>query len=222
MSGSSCRGCVRLLPWAAALFLWVGSAAAHPHGWIDLQVTVLLDEDGAILGLRENWLFDETYSAFATDGFDEDGDGAPDIGLLQALAAENLTQLRTWDYFTEIRASSGPVVVPEATEATTAYAGGRIYMAFTLLFDSPVPRDGQPLSYAIFDPTYMAAMEHLPEGDGLRLEGGPPGCTASIEEAQPDPDVVAYALSLDITQTSDDTLGAQFAQWVTISCRDAP
>ena len=59
-------------------------------------------------------------------------------------------------------------------------------------------------------------------GDGLRVEGGPPGCTASIEEAQPDPDVVAYALSLDITQTSDDTLGAQFAQWVTISCRDAP
>ena len=217
-----CRGLRGKLLAAMVLLASSASALAHPHGWIDLQVTVLLDEDGAVLGVRENWLFDDTYSAFATEGFDTDGDGAPDPQLLQALAVENLSQLRAWNYFTEIRAQTGNLSIPEATDATTAFAGGRLYMAFTLLFDEPVPRDSQPLAYAIFDPTYMAAMTYIPDGEGLRLEGGPPGCSAAITDAEPDPDVVAYALSLDVTQTSDTSLGAQFAQWVTISCRDAP
>jgi ABC-type uncharacterized transport system substrate-binding protein len=213
---------VRLLLPSLAIVLWSGSAGAHPHGWIDLQVTILLDESGAVRGLRESWLFDEVYSAFATEGMDGDGDGMPDAENLQALTAVNLQQLGTWDFFTEVRAGAGSVAVPEATDATTAFAGGRLYMAFTLLFEEPVPRDAQPFSYAIFDPTYMAAMAHLPEGDGVRLEGGPPGCAVSIKDAEPDPDIVAYALSLDVTQTTDDSLGAQFAQWVTVSCRDAP
>lgn len=213
---------VRLLLPGLVLLLWSAAAGAHPHGWIDLQVTVLLDESGAVIGLRENWLFDEVYSAFATEGMDGDGDGAPDPENLQALTAVNLQQLAEWDYFTELRAGSGSIAMPEAREATTAFASGRLYMAFTLLFDEPVLRDGQPFSYAIYDPTYMAAMAHLPDGEGVRLEGGPPGCTVSIKDAEPDPDIVAYALSLDITQTTDDSLGAQFAQWVTVSCIDAP
>lgn len=212
---------MRLLLAAGALLLWSGIVQAHPHGWIDLQVTVLLDEDGAVRGLRESWLFDEVYSAFATDGFDRDGDGAPDGDLLQGLAAENLAQLRAWDYFTEARAGNGALVIPDATDASTAFAGGRLYMAFTLLFDEPVPPGDQPFSYAIFDPTYMAAMTHIADADGLRLEGGPPGCSASIRDAEPDPAIVAYALSLDATQNTDTSLGAAFAQWVTISCRDA-
>lgn len=206
-----------------ALLPWPPSAAfAHPHGWIDVQVTVLLDESGAILGLREAWLFDETYSAFSTEGFDADGDGVPDPEHLQQLAAVNLAQLREYDYFTEVADGAGPVVVPDASEASTAFDGGRLYMAFTLRFAEPVPREAQPLRYAVFDPFYLAAMAHLPDGDGIRLEGGPPGCTVRIDEADPDPDTVAYALSLDITQATDDSLGAQFAEWVTVSCTDAP
>lgn len=205
-----------------AIMANAGPVAAHPHGWIDLQVTVLLDEAGAVTGIRENWLFDETYSAFATEGFDADGDGAPDPSHLQALTAENLHQLREFDYFTEVTDASGRLVLPEATDATTAFAGGRLYMAFTLSFAEPVPVDRQPLRYAIFDPFYMAAMLHLPDGEGIRLEGGPPGCSVEILEADPDPAVVAYAMSLDITQTTDDSLGAQFTERVAVSCADAP
>lgn len=214
----------RLLPaLLATLALWPwGPAAAHPHGWIDIQVTVLLDESGAVLGLREAWLFDEVYSAFATEGFDGDGDGLPDPERLQELAAVNLQQLREYDYFTVVTDGDGHVPVPDATDARTAFGGGRIYMAFTLLFDEPVPREAQPLRYAVYDPFYLAAMSHLSDGEGIRLEGGPPGCLVRIEAADPDPALVAYALSLDITQATDDSLGAQFAEWVTISCIDAP
>jgi len=199
-----------------------GPAAAHPHGWIDVQVTVLLDDSGAVVGLREAWLFDEVYSAFATEGFDGNGDGEPDPERLQELAAVNLQQLREYDYFTVITAAGGELSVPDVTDPTTAFGSGRIYLAFTLMFDEPVPREAQPLRYAVFDPFYLAAMAHLPDGEGIRLEGGPPGCIVRIDEADPDPDVVAYALSLDITQATDDSLGAQFAEWITVSCTDAP
>lgn len=196
-------------------------AAAHPHGWIDIQVTVLLDADGAVLGLREAWLFDEVYSAFATEGFDGDGNGLPDPDRLRELTAANLEQLRAYDYFTELADAAGGIAVPDATEAATAFEGGRLYMAFTLLFAEPVPRGAQPLRYAIFDPFYLAAMAHLPDGEGIRLDGGPPGCTVRIDAADPDPATVAYALSLDVTQNTDDSLGAQFAERVTVSCADA-
>ena len=52
-------------------------ADAHPHAWIDVRVTVLFDGDGAITGLRQSWLFDEFYTAFATEGLDGDGDARP-------------------------------------------------------------------------------------------------------------------------------------------------
>jgi ABC-type uncharacterized transport system substrate-binding protein len=194
---------------------------AHPHGWIDIQVTVLVDQSGAILGLRESWLFDEIYSAFATEGFDGDGDGAPDPERLQELAAVNLHQLREYDYFTEVSTASGALAIPDAVDASTAFGSGRLYIAFTLLFEEPIPRADQPVRYAIFDPYYLAAMSHLADGDGIRLEGGPPGCTVSMAEADPDPALIAYAFSLDITQAIDNSLGAQFAERVTVSCVDA-
>ena len=197
-------------------------AHAHPHGWIDIQVTVLLDDEGAVLGLRQSWLFDEMYSAFATEGFDSDGDGMPDMDHVAALVEANLMQLREYDYFTEAASAGAPLAIPDATDAVANFAGGRLFMAFTLLFDEPVARAAQPFTYAVFDPFYMAAILHLPDGEGIRLEGGPAGCIARIDEAEPDPAVVAYALSLDVNQNTDDSLGSLFAERVTVSCADAP
>jgi len=199
-----------------------GTARAHPHGWIDIQVTVLLDEEGAVLGLRQNWLFDEMYSAFATEGYDSDGDGIPDMEHVVALVEANLMQLREYDYFTEAASADGPLAIPDATDAVANFAGGRLFMAFTLKFDEPVASAAQPFTYAVFDPFYMAAILHLPDGEGIRLEGGPAGCIARIDDAEPDPAVVAYALSLDVNQNTDDSLGALFAERVTVSCADAP
>ncbi|MBT5298977.1 MAG: DUF1007 family protein [Rhodospirillaceae bacterium] len=38
------------------------SARAHPHAWIDLRSTVHLNGDGQIVGIEQEWLFDNFYT----------------------------------------------------------------------------------------------------------------------------------------------------------------
>ena len=87
----------KAIPIALAVFfaflLAAAPARAHPHAWIDLKTTVLFDDQGRVTGLRQRWVFDEVYSMFAIDGFDNDGDGQPDDEMLWKLAVVNLESL---------------------------------------------------------------------------------------------------------------------------------
>ena len=63
--------------WALVVALLVGAqpAMAHPHVWTVIRNTVVAGPDGKITGLKVDWTFDETYSGFALEGLDANGDG---------------------------------------------------------------------------------------------------------------------------------------------------
>ncbi len=42
-------------------------ARAHPHAWIDLRSTVVLDAAGRVTAIEQQWLFDQFYTVFVTD-----------------------------------------------------------------------------------------------------------------------------------------------------------
>ena len=44
-------------------------AIAHPHIWVTTRAEVVV-ENGAIVAIRHNWIFDEYYSRTAIDGLD--------------------------------------------------------------------------------------------------------------------------------------------------------
>jgi ABC-type uncharacterized transport system substrate-binding protein len=196
----------------------VSPAAAHPHGWIDVWSTVLFDESGQPSAIREVWLFDEYYSAFAVEGLDEDGDGEPDRAGLAALLQENMTNLEAYDYFTRIESDGVPVPIGPATEMSSQMHGDRLQMTFVVPFAQQDLAPGDAFTYAVFDPTYYIAMLHADAADAVRLEGAPEGCTHQLAEPRPDPEAVALASMLDQTQSGGDGLGAQFAETVTIRC----
>ena len=54
---------------ALSIYIAIGSstAQAHPHVWIDLTGTVVLDDAGRITAIEQQWLFDPLYTVFATD-----------------------------------------------------------------------------------------------------------------------------------------------------------
>ena len=92
-------------PLVAALLLGMalaGPAAAHPHVWVVGNTDVLFDAQGRISGLRQNWSFDDMYSAFATQGVGEKG---KPIGreALAPLAQTNVESLAEFGYFTAAR-----------------------------------------------------------------------------------------------------------------------
>ncbi|HMN74397.1 MAG TPA: DUF1007 family protein, partial [Rhodoblastus sp.] len=77
---------------AALVALLARPALAHPHVWVAARATVLFDKEGRIAGIRNDWTFDEMYSAFATQGLGQDGK-PPTREELQPLAKTNIESL---------------------------------------------------------------------------------------------------------------------------------
>jgi ABC-type uncharacterized transport system substrate-binding protein len=192
-----------------------GPAAAHPHAWFDVAVEVLFTADGRIAALRETWLLDEFYTAFATEGTETGPDGRPSQQTLDDILHENMTNLADYGYFTEIRSGGALVDTAAPREMATRLDGDRIRMQFVLPMASPV---APPVVYAVFDPTFYIDMTHKEGTGSIRLVGAPEGCTVRLEHPQPTFDEIMLAASLDQTATSDDTLGILFAEKAEVSC----
>ncbi|MGF1624687.1 MAG: DUF1007 family protein [Alphaproteobacteria bacterium] len=214
------RGWGRMALGAAVLGLSVlasDPAAAHPHGWIDVRSALVFDDRGRAVALRQVWLFDAFYSAFAVEGLDQDGDGKPDQAGLAALLRENMTNLQAYDYFTRVESGGAPVAFAPVNEMSSRMRGDRLEMRFTIAFAAPAEADGDGLTYAIFDPTYYIEMLHV-DADAVQLVDAPEGCAFLLVEPGPDPEAIALAAMLDRTESGGDDLGAQFAETVTVRC----
>jgi ABC-type uncharacterized transport system substrate-binding protein len=207
----------------AALLATPGPAQAHPHAWIDVSTELRFDESGAVTAIRETWLFDEYYTVFAVQGLDADGDGKPDPDKLAELLEINLTNLAEYDYFTRVWAGGERLEVEPAVEGTNAMRDGRLEMSFLLPLRTPAAADGGKLVYKIFDPTYYIEMLHRDTEQAVELRDAPEGCTASVERGDPPLEAIGLATSLDSsvqgeTSYGDKSLGALFAETVTVSC----
>lgn len=202
----------------ASIALGSVSAHAHPHAWIDVSSAVLFDQKGQAVALEQVWLFDEYYTAFAVEGLDEDGDGAPDPDGLAALLRENMTNLADYDYFTLVESGGAQEPLGAVTEMSSRMQGDRLEMRFVVHFAAPQLAKDSSFSYAIFDPTYYIEMLHFAGDDAVRLVGAPSGCSVARSIAEPDAETMAFAAMLDQTQSAGSGLGIQFAETVTVQC----
>lgn len=194
-----------------------GPATAHPHTWIDVTVEVVFDQ-GKVVGLRQTWLFDDYYTAYATEDMDADGDGQPDARRLRALLETNMRNLAEYGYFTRVSRGGNEVPFAEVTEMSSRMAGTRLEMSFLLPLAAPLDADEPGMVYGIFDPTYYIEMLHAETRDAIRLTGAPAGCSTKLDKPNPTAEATTLAASLDRLQSAGDTLGAIFAERVTIRC----
>lgn len=192
-------------------------AAAHPHAWIDLRSTVVLDGDGRVIGIEQEWLFDDFYTVFIIEGADSAA-GAQKKALT-ALAETNLQNLRAYDYFTEVQAGGAKVSLGTVSEFESELRNGRLWMRFVVPFAAPIDSSTKRLSFAVFDPTYYVEILHL-KGDVIAFRGPlANGCTGWIVPPNPSTDVVMLAQALDRDAKPDNTLGSIFAERVEVSCQ---
>ena len=101
--------------WGAALVglvlaLGATPASAHPHIWVTMRSQVVF-ENGAIVGLRHAWTFDEYYSATAIDGLDTNKDGIYSREELAELGKVNVEALKDFGYFTFPRLGGAEVAL---------------------------------------------------------------------------------------------------------------
>ncbi len=203
----------------AALVLMPSRAHAHPHVWVKVQTQILHDQEGRVTGLRHIWTFDEFYSAFATQGLDKDGDGTFNQAELEPLAAENVSSLSEFGYFTFVKADGKAQARAEPQDYRLDEVEGILTLQFTLPLKTPLDPVKRKLTFQVFDPTYFVAFDFDKANPVMLASTAPPACQAKFEgtqTAQAKPSDMNEAFFSALDASSD--YGSQFARTVAIDC----
>ncbi|MDH4574511.1 DUF1007 family protein [Salinicola acroporae] len=201
------------------------AALAHPHGWVDMSVEGVFDDQGNLTALRQRWRMDPFYSQVVMEEMATVKDGTSMAQRLDALGLEIRNNLATQHNLTNITLDGQPVAQGDVTDTNTDYRDDRLVYEFVLPLSTPQRLAGHTLSYRIFDPTYYIEMVHEANEDGsqplpdaLTLDHPPAGCTTRIVKATPDPQKVMEAAMLDKGENGEPNLGRFFAETGEITC----
>ncbi len=211
----------------AVLFLFLGAlsaftsqyAHAHPHEFVTMRVEVKFNDEGKLSGFQYFWQFDEFFSAYAIEGQDKNKNGKADQEELDALIVEILGNIEPAGYFTAFDGNHLTPKLGTAEPVKVSYSNRQLELTFNVPFKNPVSLKKNTMRYAIYDSQFYIAMHHDPDDVPVFLVNPPKGCSWKLDEAAPDEDTVAYASSLGKSDSSGFDLGAQFAEWVSISCK---
>jgi len=140
--------------------------------------------------MREHWLFDKMYSAYASRDYNPNKNGKFEAKDLLPLAKENISNLKDYNYFTVLEDKDGKAIKfkdvqdiasefetppPTSKKNVVIYAVPKgvkpdddktlagtqqIAMDFTVEFTEPIDLRKQTATYRIYDPTYYTDMTH--------------------------------------------------------------
>jgi len=177
--------------WAVALLLAAtlaflpAVAAAHPHVWVTVRSKIGFSADGKVASVIHDWVFDEMYSSFATQGLAKPGELVT-REIFAPLARQNAGGLAEIGYFTTLKiggkaAEFGPVKdgdywMEERPDHLVAFH-------VDLHLKTPTA-PGQYFSLLVADPEYFIDFEY-DDNDPIALVAAPSGCSASIAKPKP-------------------------------------
>ncbi len=194
-------------------------AFAHPHVWVEARAQVMFDKTGAFDGIRNTWVFDEEYSAFAVMGLEKNGKLASPQDLAP-LAETNVSSLAEFDYFTFAKSGGQRLKFGKPVDYTLEERPDkRVVLRFTLPVSEPT-RIKRFLSFQIYDPTYFVDFE-MAATDPVAMASPPDGCSQSVLGANPlvvaQGQKTAQGFDSGLTAPSED-FALKMASRVIIAC----
>jgi ABC-type uncharacterized transport system substrate-binding protein len=180
---------VRQRNWSiVALSLALGLAAvtparAHPHVWITVKSQIAFTPDGKVSAVIHDWVFDEMYSSFATQGL------APAGQLVKKeqfapLAKENAGSLAEIGYFTTLKIAGTSMDFGNVTDYWMQERPDHLVeFHVTIPLKTPT-RITKFLTLRVADPEYFIDFEY-DDKDPISLVSAPSGCTATVAKPKP-------------------------------------
>ncbi len=159
------------------------SAFAHPHVLVDARVSVIIDSEQRVTGLRQIWTLDESFSAFAKQGLDTDGDGKFSREELAPLAEVNITSLAEFRWFTYGNYDGRRLSFQRPSDYHLEHddATGRLTLHFTIALQTPASTTGGPgVLLRVFDPEYFVAIALEDGDDVVTRSGGSQDCRLAV------------------------------------------
>jgi ABC-type uncharacterized transport system substrate-binding protein len=199
------RYCRRLFPLClllSAIAAGPSPAAAHPHVWVDADVTLTF-KDRKIDAMQVTWIFDEIFTASAIEDFDSRHTGRLDAEGLKRLVAQSSKSLRNFSYFTYLDVGGKRQRVSAVDDFTAEVKGKRLVYHFSVPVKPAVDPSQEPFGFLLYDETYYVDIG-LAEGHKVAFAGDVPrGCG---EQRQEDKTTPLY-------------FGTAFPTLIRISCR---
>jgi ABC-type uncharacterized transport system substrate-binding protein len=207
----------------ASLRLALGLAAAapadaHPHVWITVKSKIAFTAEGKVAAVVHDWVFDEMYSSFATQGL------APAGQLVTReqfapLAKENAGSLADIGYFTTLKIAGKTVEFGSVTDYWMQERPDHLVeFHVTLPLKTPTPPT-KLLTLRVADPEYFIDFE-FDDKDPVKLVSAPSGCSASVAKPKPIDDADKQKLTESFfTNLSPGTnFGFKMASAAIIAC----
>jgi ABC-type uncharacterized transport system substrate-binding protein len=172
---------------AAIAALWACLAAtaalAHPHVWVTVRSHIAFSPDGKVAAVVHDWVFDEMYSSFATEGLAKPGELVT-RDIFAPLAKENAGGLAEIGYFTTLKIGGKAVDFGNVTDYWMEERPDHLVtFHVTLPLKTPTP-PGKYFTLFVADPEYFIDFE-FDDTDAIALDSAPPGCSASIARPKP-------------------------------------
>lgn len=193
---------------------------AHPHSWISIKSEFVLDEEGQLAELHQQWVFDVYFSMITLADV---MNAYPDTQTgLHVLAEDVIANLKSYHYFATLNIDNQNIALPKPSqyEFDTAIEEEQPVLSFYMRFEfsEPLPTVGKRLTWRVFDPTYYIDMNHGRLSQ-IHIEAkNMIECSKNIETPAPSDEWIDYASSLDQSQRDTEGLGAHFAETVVILC----
>lgn len=178
---------IRLFLLLALMVSGVSAAFGHPHVWLKAQVELVFDADNNFVAVRHAWQFDEDFTAFATQGLDENGDGEFSREELTELAQINVESLKEFEYFTFVQMGPKDPPYKAPDDQWLEHKDGRLTLHYTLSMEEPVKPDPvkgfQDLTVEVFDATFFVDVAFVEDNavSTVRLDGGQTACVADLQ-----------------------------------------
>jgi ABC-type uncharacterized transport system substrate-binding protein len=163
----------RLLALAFLVVFEAWPAQAHPHVWIDANVTFVFEQK-AVTGVRLEWTFDEIFSTLVIREHDKNRNQKFEEAEVESVRREAFVATREYSYFTHITVAGSKVAIAEAKDFKAEIVKGKLVYRFTL----PLPASVDPAERAItvkaYDESFYVDIG-LDSGDPVRFAGMPQG-----------------------------------------------
>ena len=163
--------------------LAASGALAHPHVWVTVRSQVAFSPDGKVAAVAHDWVFDEMYSSFATQGLAKPGELVK-RETFAPLAKENAGGLADIGYFTTLKIGGKAVDFGNVTEYWMEERPDHLVTFHVVLpLKTPAP-PGKYFTLLVADPEYFIDFE-FDDTDPIVLRSAPSGCSASIAKPKP-------------------------------------
>ena len=184
-----------------------------------MKTKVLVDKQ-QLVGFSMQWVLDEPSSAAVLYDVKQ---AKGDKKALQKLIDEVIGNVVNEHYFSYLFDKQGNKVKYSAKPQNYGMksSGAQVLYYFDFMLSKPQLLQDNEFTLSTYDPTYYVSMYYdKPFHSAVDFSQLPENCHGEVLEPNINEKLKAYASSLDQSQRNeDDTLGAQFAQKVRLTCR---